>query len=130
MKEVVWQPRSIRVEPSSRPQARMGKSWFGMFQKEMSCKRSMQAADGLRTLPGLQMANGLPPHALARFECLMKTAKKYGNQMTTPVRSARSLGRVQMNWRRLVTGECHSSKQLLESLARSWSGRVLWSPWY
>ena len=46
MMEVDWQPRSIRVEPNSRPQARMDKYWFGMFLKEMSCKRSMQAADG------------------------------------------------------------------------------------
>ena len=77
-----------------------------------------------------QMDNGLPPHAPVRFECLMKTAKKYGNQMTTPVRSARSPGQVQRNWQRLVTEGCHSSKQLLESLARCWNGRVPWSPWY
>ena len=91
-------------------------------------QQKVHEGSGLAT--SIQMDNGLPPHAPVRFECLMKTAKKYGNQMTTPVRSAQSPGQVQRNWQRLVTDGCHSSKQLLESLARNWSGRVPWSPWF
>ena len=56
--DVLWSQQKVHegsglatsIHPSgtkfATAQARTGKSWFGMFLKEMSCKRSMQAADG------------------------------------------------------------------------------------
>ena len=55
--DVLWSQKEVHegsglatsIHPSGNKlatAARMEKSWFGMFQKEMSCKRSMPAADG------------------------------------------------------------------------------------